>query len=96
MMMDENQEYAGDPYEDDEESGNGAAKEGADAEPAANPINVQQYLESVSYPATKQDLLDSASKNAAPDEVMTALENIEDAEYGSPAEVSARVGKEGA
>lgn len=93
MMMDENQENTGDPYEDDEELKGGAQQESG-AAPAANPIDVQQYLEGVSYPASKQDLLDGASRNAAPDEVMTALENIADGEYQSPAEVSAAIGQE--
>jgi hypothetical protein len=57
------------------------------------PVDVQKYLAGVDYPATKQDLIDIASDNDAPQEVIEALGEIDEKEYGSVADVSKEVGK---
>lgn len=59
----------------------------------SKPVNVQQYLAGVDYPATKQDLIDAASDNDAPQEVIEALSGVAEKEYGSAADVSAELGK---
>ena len=61
------------------------------ANQAGGAIEVEKYLKGVDYPATKQDLIDAASDNDAPDEVMDALNRIADKEYDSPADVSKEV-----
>ncbi len=38
--------------------------------------DVQKYIEGVDYPATKQDLIDIANDNDAPEEVMMKLDAI--------------------
>ncbi|WP_048105825.1 DUF2795 domain-containing protein [Methanosarcina barkeri] len=46
-----------------------------------NPNQVQKFLEDVSYPAKKQDLIEHAKKNNASNKVLETLENIPDKEY---------------
>lgn len=59
----------------------------------ANPVAVQAYLKGMTYPARKQDILDRAAENEAPDEIIAALEKISDREYGSPAELTREAGQ---
>lgn len=61
-------------------------KEGGSS--GSGPINIEGYLEDMDYPATKQDIIDRANENDAPDEVMDKLDRITDKEYVTPAEVS--------
>ena len=70
-------------------------KKGGDmsADRSGGPVDVQKYLAGVDYPATKQDLIDIASDNDAPQEVIEALSAIDEKEYGSVADVSKEVGK---
>lgn len=56
-------------------------------------IDVESYLNGVDYPATKQDLIDMANENDAPDEIMARLDMISDKEYSSPADVSKETSK---
>lgn len=74
----------------DNKKGGNMGKDGANMGGGA--VDVQKYLSGVDYPATKQDLLDSAGDNDAPQEVIDALNGIAEKEYASPAEVSKEVG----
>ncbi|HEX7724602.1 MAG TPA: DUF2795 domain-containing protein [Candidatus Paceibacterota bacterium] len=56
-------------------------------------VDVQKYLAGVDYPATKQDLIDVASDNDAPQEIIEALGGIDEKEYDSVADVSKEVRK---
>ncbi len=56
-------------------------------------VDVQKYLAGVDYPATKQDLIDIASDNSAPQEVIEILSGIDEKEYDSVSNVSKEVGK---
>lgn len=58
-----------------------------------SPANVQTYLEGISYPADKSDLLDTARRNGAPREVMDLIEALEDREYGGPQDVMKSYGQ---
>ena len=42
-----------------------------------DPIDVQRHLEGVDYPASKQDLIAAAESNGAPQEVIEALQSVE-------------------
>jgi hypothetical protein len=46
-----------------------------------NPNKIQKFLEDVTYPAKKQDLIEHAKKNNASNKVLETLENIPDKEY---------------
>jgi len=49
-----------------------------------SPANVQKYLSGVNYPADKQDLIECARSNSAPDEVMQTIRKLPDEQYGGP------------
>jgi hypothetical protein len=53
----------------------------------SNPITVQKYLKGAQYPADRDDLLSLAESNDAPEEVIEALEALEDQTYDGPDEV---------
>jgi len=48
---------------------------------------VQKYLSGVAYPAGKEDLIEAARRNDAPDEVMQAIRKLPGDHYGGPQEV---------
>lgn len=53
-----------------------------------NPIEVQRHLKGVTYPATREELLDAARDEDAPPEVEEALEGLSDEEqFDGPDEV---------
>ena len=54
-------------------------------------IKVQKALGGVSYPATKDQLVDHAKGKNAEKDVLDALENLPDREYDGPNEVSKAV-----
>jgi len=56
-------------------------------------VDIQKYLAGVDYPATKQDLIDIASDNSAPQEVIEVLSGIDEKEYDSVTDVSKEFGK---
>lgn len=53
-----------------------------------SPIEVQKALKGMDYPAKKQDLIEKARKNGAPQEVMKVLENLPDKEFENAVDVS--------
>ena len=59
-----------------------------------NPIQIQKFLDGVNYPASKQDLIDTARKQGAGDHVIETLKRMPDKRYGSPVDVSQAIGKE--
>jgi hypothetical protein len=46
-----------------------------------NPIQIQTFLKGVDYPASKEDLLASAERNGADEDVRATLEQLPDDEY---------------
>ncbi|MBP1473647.1 DUF2795 domain-containing protein [Frateuria sp. MAH-13] len=52
-----------------------------------SPANVQKYLSGVNYPAKKQDLVEAARRNDAPDEVMQTIGKLPEDHYGGPQDV---------
>ncbi|MBP7410771.1 MAG: DUF2795 domain-containing protein [Methanoculleus sp.] len=57
--------------------------------------DLQVYLKGMDYPAGRQDLIDHARKNDAPEGVITTLEGFSDRTYRSAAEVGEEFGKVG-
>jgi hypothetical protein len=58
-----------------------------------NPIEIQRYLGGVSYPASKQELLDQARSRGAPDAIRHAVDRLPDDRFESPAAVSKAIGQ---
>lgn len=64
----------------------GDAMEMSDLRAAA--VSAFVYLEKVRYPARRQDLIDQARSEYAPDGVLALLSRLSDMEYAGPADVS--------
>ncbi len=59
----------------------------------ASPTDVQKALKGADYPASREDLIELARENDAPDEVVEELESsLQEDEYGSSSEVMADLG----
>jgi hypothetical protein len=56
-----------------------------------SPIDIQKALGGMDYPASKEQIVQHARDHGAGDEVVTALEKIEDREYEGPSGVSSAV-----
>jgi hypothetical protein len=56
-------------------------------------IQVQKALGGVSYPASKDQLIEHARGKNASKDILDALQNIPDQRYGGPDEVSKAVAK---
>jgi hypothetical protein len=52
-----------------------------------SPANVQKYLKGVDYPAKKQDLVNQAKQNGAPQEVVQELQRFPNQEFSGPQDV---------
>ncbi|MGN9790649.1 DUF2795 domain-containing protein [Streptomyces sp. OZ13] len=59
-----------------------------------NPIEMQKALGGVNYPASKEEIVDQASKRGAGKDIMSALDSLPSKRYDSPAAVSKEVSKE--
>jgi hypothetical protein len=59
----------------------------------ANPefIQVQKFLGGVDYPADRDQLIDHARQQGAGEDVLSALEALDDRQYEDPTEVSEAV-----
>jgi hypothetical protein len=58
-----------------------------------SPIDIQKALGGIDYPASKEDIIKHAQQNGGSDEVVQALQGIEDREYEGPSGVSESVFK---
>lgn len=56
-----------------------------------NPIEVQKHLSGVDYPASKDDLVGTAEREGASDDVLDALRSLPDREFDSPTDVTSAV-----
>jgi hypothetical protein len=56
-------------------------------------IKVQKFLSGVSYPATRDQLIDHARGENADDDVLDALAGLPERSYAGPNEVSKAVAK---
>jgi hypothetical protein len=70
------------------------SSEGGRGDPEkANPAAVERHLKGITFPASKQDLIERAEMNGAPSDVMSVLNRMEKTEYHSPIDVSKEVGR---
>lgn len=58
-----------------------------------NPIEVEKYLRGVDFPTSKEDLIECAKNNDAPEEIIESLHQIKNQEYASPIDISKQIGK---
>lgn len=65
-----------------------------DDNPIRPQLEVQKHLKGMNYPASKNDLVEHARGQDAPDEILALLEDMPEREYGSPAEVTKEVSKD--
>jgi Protein of unknown function (DUF2795) len=59
----------------------------------AGPVHVQAFLEGLTYPADKNDLLAEAEKNRAAAEVRATLERLPNRDFEGPTDVSRALGE---
>ena len=52
-----------------------------------SPANLQKYLAGISYPASKDDLIWTARRNSAPNEIMEVIERLPGDKFRGPEEV---------
>ncbi len=57
-----------------------------------NPIELQKHLKGMSYPASKQDVIDKAKENGADQELQSMLEGLSDDQFQTPADVNKAIG----
>ena len=57
-----------------------------------NPIEVQKNLSRVSYPASRDELVEHARRQGAPDDVVSALQGLGDDSSSGPDQVMAGLG----
>ena len=62
-----------------------------DDNPIKPQIEVQKHLRGMDYPASKDDLVEHARGQGAPEEVLNLLEDLPDQNYTSPTEVTQAV-----
>lgn len=58
-----------------------------------SPSNIAHYLKGIDFPATKQELMDYAEDNNAPEEVLEVLQQMPDQEYYSMSDLMLGVGQ---
>src|SRR5215212_4514093 len=71
------------------------ARNRAQEEPMAmdvNPIEVQKALKGVDYPASKDELVQMAESNDAPQEIVEELRSLEESEFDGPDRVQQALG----
>lgn len=59
----------------------------------ANPIQVQEYLSGMDYPADKNEIITHARGQGADEDVMEILEQLPEQNYRTAADVSQAVGR---
>jgi Protein of unknown function (DUF2795) len=59
-----------------------------------SPANVQRFLKGQDYPARKDDLLETARSNHAPDEISCTIGDLPDEEFGGSQDVIKGYGEE--
>lgn len=58
------------------------------------PSNIENHLQGIDYPATKQDLLTVAEANNAPENVIETLQGMPSQQYEGPDDVMKAFGKQ--
>lgn len=58
------------------------------AQERPNPIEVEKHLKGIKFPANRDDLIEHARQNHAPEEVLSTLERMPDREFSNAADVA--------
>lgn len=58
-----------------------------------SPIEIQKYLKGEDYPTDKQELVDRARDQGAPDQVVQVLEQLPEQTFDSVTDVTKQLGK---
>jgi hypothetical protein len=58
-----------------------------------SPISLQKHLKGTNYPASKDDLVQRARNNSAPDDILDMIRHLPSQSYDSPADVMRAFGK---
>jgi len=61
--------------------------------PHAAPLEIEQYLRGVQYPAKKNDLINHAQQLGASQDMLETLRNLREGHFNTPADVSRAVGE---
>ncbi len=56
---------------------------------AFDATEVQSYLKGIEYPASREDVASQAEDNGAPDDLVSALRDMDEEEFDGPNEVMA-------
>jgi Protein of unknown function (DUF2795)/Rho termination factor, N-terminal domain/PRC-barrel domain len=59
----------------------------------ANPVEVQKFLEGISYPMRKRQIVQEAKRQGASEEVRSTLERLPDERFDAPTDVSEAIGQ---
>jgi hypothetical protein len=62
-------------------------------EKKVNPVQVQSFLKGVDYPAKKQELIQTARREGADQQVIATLERLPMEVFNSPNDVSEGIGR---
>lgn len=52
-----------------------------------SPSNIEKHLKGVNYPASKNDLVQAAQRNNAPNDIMTNIRNLREERFSGPQDV---------
>ncbi len=59
---------------------------------SVDPTEAQRHLKGVEYPATKDDLISTAERNDAPDDVIETLQTMDGEQFDGPDDVMEALG----
>ena len=59
-----------------------------------SPANVEKYLAGVNYPAKKEDIVNKAQNNGAPEEVLEVIKQLPMNQFGGPQDVMKAYGQQ--
>lgn len=59
----------------------------------ASPAAVERYMKGIYFPANKENLIQHAKGNQAPEDIISVLNRFEDKEYHTAIDVSKEVGR---
>lgn len=58
-----------------------------------SPMKVQDYLSGVDYPVSKEELLNIAKRENAPEGIIRTLQNLPERKFRQPADVNRELGR---
>ena len=74
-------------------AGDNKQHDGGNSGRRISPISLQKHLHGTNYPASKEDLVQRARSNAAPDDVLQMLGALPQNRFESPADVMRAYGQ---